>query len=284
MPVERRLIRESKMYKLGLAHLTALNLNPAQLLELAAEVGFSSVGLRLIRVNEESPGYPLMDDPQMMRETLAAIKNTGVSVNDIEFLRIFPQTRPEDYLGFLDAGAELGAKHVIFAPYDEDLARFAQTLGRFAELCNERSLQANLEFFPWTPVKDLDSCWQVIQESGSNFSILIDPLHFDRSHSRIDLLASLPSDRLRFAQLCDAPVKADYSTEELFLAARAERLAPGQGQIDLKAILDQLPTDIPISLEIPQLGREQSLGTREVVKALFDDTQKYLEEIRFQQT
>ena len=57
---------------LSLAHLTAIDLPPPDLIRAAAEAGFDAVGLRLIRVNEVSPGYPLMDDPAAMRETRAA--------------------------------------------------------------------------------------------------------------------------------------------------------------------------------------------------------------------
>ena len=45
------------------------------------------VGLRLIAVNDTTPGYPLMDDPALMRATKAALASTGLSVLDIEFVK-----------------------------------------------------------------------------------------------------------------------------------------------------------------------------------------------------
>src|ERR1700732_662032 len=75
----------------SLAHLTAVVLSPPELIRVAARTGYSTVGLRLIAVTPDSPGYPLMDDPAGLRETKAAIAETGVNVLDIEFVRITPE-------------------------------------------------------------------------------------------------------------------------------------------------------------------------------------------------
>ena len=58
----------------------------------AADAGFDAVGLRLIRVTDTSLGYPLMHDPAIMRSTKAALTDTGLRVNDIEFAKIEPDT------------------------------------------------------------------------------------------------------------------------------------------------------------------------------------------------
>ena len=48
--------------------------------------------------------------------------DTGVGVLDIEFVRITPEIDVEALEPFLAVGAELGARHLITAPYDPDLA------------------------------------------------------------------------------------------------------------------------------------------------------------------
>ena len=58
---------------------------------MAARTGYQYVGLRLIAVPETTPGYPLMDDPAMMRDTKVALADTGVRVLDIEFVKITPE-------------------------------------------------------------------------------------------------------------------------------------------------------------------------------------------------
>lgn len=242
------------MRRLSVAHLTALHLAPPALVEAAAAAGFDAVGLRLIQVTPTSPGYPLMDDPGMMRATKAALSATGIAVDDIEFVKITPEIDLDALNPVLDAGAELGARHIIASPYDDDLSRLSDRLAALHAAARARGLSAVLEFFPWTVVPDLAACRAMVETAGPGVGILVDSLHFDRSGSSLSDLAAIPADRLPFAHLCDAPVAPPYTTEELLRAAREDRLAPGDGDIDLGAFLAALPPDLPLGLEIPLAG------------------------------
>ena len=236
--------------KLSVAHLTAIDLAPAALIRVAAEAGFDGVGLRLLQVTPDSPGYPLSDHTEL-RETRKALRDTGIEVADIEFLRLTPEFRLAEVLPTLDTGAELAARHVIAAPYDSDLSRLADRLAALAEAAEDRGLRAVLEFFPWTPVPDLATCRQVVEAAGPLPGLLVDSLHFDRSASTLAELAAVPKERLPFAHLCDALVQPRYTEEELLDTARRERLPPGEGEIALTNLLRSLPRDIPLGLEIP---------------------------------
>src|SRR3954465_7942289 len=134
----------------SLAHLTVLDLPPPEMVQVAARTGYKFVGLRLIAVMDATPGYPLMHDRAMMRATKAALADTGIRVLDIEFVKITPEIDVAGLEPFVAAGAELGAKHIITAPYDPDLARLADRLGSIHDLANRHGLSAVLEFFPWT--------------------------------------------------------------------------------------------------------------------------------------
>lgn len=246
--------------QVSLAHLTALDLPPPKLIEAAAKAGFDAVGLRLIRVTDTTPGYPLMRETKMMAETKAALRDTGLSVSDIEFVKIEPQTDVSRLVPFLDAGAELGAREVICAPYDPDLNRLADTLGKISELGKIRGLGVSLEFFPWTVVPDLASAHRIVENAGPDVAILVDTLHFDRSGSSLSELQKLPGHRMRLAHLCDAPVQQSYTTDDLLFTARGERLPPGEGQIDLIPILASLPKSMPIGLEVPMVSRVADVG------------------------
>jgi sugar phosphate isomerase/epimerase len=236
----------------SLAHLTVVGLAPPEMIRVAARTGYSTVGLRLIRVTDTTPGYPLMDDPAMMRDTRAAMAETGVGVLDIEFVRITPEFDVAALQPFLAAGAELGARHVIAAPYDPDLSRLADRLGALAERAAAYGLGAVLEFFPWTAVPDLGAAIALVAATGRpEVGILVDTLHFDRSNSRPEDLERLPPARLPFVHVCDAPVQGSYTTEELLHAGRAERLPPGEGGIDIGRILAAMPPGIPVALEVP---------------------------------
>lgn len=63
----------------SLAHPTVLDLPPPEMLRVAARTGYRTVGLRLLRVTDTTPGYPLMHDPAMMRATIRVVEATGRS-------------------------------------------------------------------------------------------------------------------------------------------------------------------------------------------------------------
>ena len=266
-------------HPISLAHLTVIDLPPPAMIRLAAELGYDAVGLRLIRVTPDSPGYPLMDDAPMMRATRRALAETGLRVQDIEFVRIGPDFDLPPLAGFLAAGAELGARQVICAPYDPDLARLADNLARMAAACRAHGLQAVLEFFPWTPVPDLATALDVVAASGDpDLGVLVDTLHFNRSRSQLpDLIRALP--RMPFLHLCDAPVQPAYTTEELFFAGRVERLPPGHGEIALTPILTALPDAMPITLEVPMTALSAAQGPRAVAALAIEATRKLLRDL-----
>ncbi len=261
---------------ISLAHLTAIDLAPPRLIEAAAKAGFDAVGLRLIRVTDTSPGYPLMQNQAMLSHTKAALRDTGLRVSDIEFVKIEPETDVSSLEPFLDTGAELGAHEVICAPYDPNLQRLAETLGRLSDAARARGLNVSLEFFPWTVVPDLFTAVRVVEMAGPDIGILVDALHFDRSCSAVDDLRDLTPDRLRLAHLCDAPVQESYSTEQLLHTARAERLPLGEGQIDLRSILAALPDSIPIGIEVPMAHYTATQGIDAVLNRVMSATKSVL--------
>jgi sugar phosphate isomerase/epimerase len=249
----------------SLAHLTVLDLPPTGAVRVAARTGYQYVGLRLIAVTDTTPGYPLMDDPAMMRDTKAALVDTGVRVLDIEFVKITPEIEVANLERFVAAGAGLGAKYVITAPYDPNLTRLADRLGAISDLSARYGLRAVLEFFPWTVVPDLGTAVQVVEAAGrTQTGILVDTLHFNRSGSRFEQLDSIPTSRLPFVHVCDAPVKDAYTTEELLHAGRAERLPPGEGEIDIRSILRHMPPGIPVALEVPMTAMRAVEGAEAV--------------------
>lgn len=238
------------------------------------------MGLRLLRVTDASPGYPLMSDPALMRATKRALDATGLTVSDIEFVRISPETNPATLQPFLDAGAELGARHVIAAPYDPDLGRLADRLGTLSGLAAQRGLCVVLEFFPWTVVPDLASALAVSQAAGEQVGVLVDSLHFDRSGSSLDLLSMVPQARLPFAHLADAAVNPPYTEADLLETARDERLAPGEGCIDLRGFVNALPSNLPLQVEVPMTRMTSTKGADAVLQHVADASRRLLADLR----
>src|SRR5215207_10073174 len=99
---------------LSLAHLTVLDTTPPELVTVAAEAGFRTVGIRLTATPSVGvPPYDMLRDGPVLRDTLARLRDTGVSVLDTEFLRFEPDQPVGVPDGFLDVSARLGAKYVL---------------------------------------------------------------------------------------------------------------------------------------------------------------------------
>lgn len=249
---------------LSLAHLTVLDLPPPAVIRVAGAAGCRAAGLRLLPVAPGAAGYPLQDDPPLLRETLAAMAETGVAVADLEIAMLRPETRIADFLPFFEAGARLGARHVLVAGYDPEEARLTATFAAFCEAAAPFGLTGDLEFMPWTSTPDLAAAIRVVRGAAQpNGGILVDALHFDRSLSRVENLAALPREWLHYWQLCDAPTERPATTEGLLHTARAERLFPGEGGLDLPPLIRAMPAEIPVSLEIPTLALARTVGPEE---------------------
>ena len=121
---------------------------------------------------------------------------------------------------------------------------------------------------------------RIVEAAGRrNAGLVIDPIHFDRGGSRVEEIATAPSGRLRYMQLCDAPALRPRDTETLLHQARAERMMPGDGGLDLAGILRNVPPDIPISLEIPMRTLTQSMPAVARTRQMLAKTRTLLQRI-----
>ena len=253
------------MIAFSLAHLTVLSLPPPEVLRVAARTGYRSVGLRLLAAPGALPVYPLMHDAALLRATRAAMAETGIAVLDIELVRLTPDSDVTSLEPFIAAGAELGARYVITAPYDPDHTRLADRLGALTDLAGPYGLRPVLEFFPWTTVPTLAAAVAIVDAAGRDGTgILVDTLHFNRSGSTLADLDAMPAARLPFIHVADAMVRPGYTTEELLHAGRVERLPPGEGEIDIKTIVSHMPPRIPLALEVPMTALTAAIGPEAV--------------------
>lgn len=251
------------MPSFSLAALTVLELAPPALVDVAAACGYEHVGIRLLPATPGGVAYPLMDDEASLKETLARIDATGVTVADLEVVALRPETEIAGFSAFFETGARLGAKHILVAAYDPELDRFADRFAAFCEAAAPFGLSADLEFMPWTAVPDLATAWRIVDKvDKANAGVLVDALHFDRSGSSIGDLGKIPTDRLHYWQLCDGPAERPATTEAMMLAARTERMFPGEGGIDLVTLARAMPADITISVEVPTLKLAKTMDAR----------------------
>lgn len=246
---------------ISLAALTVLELTPPEMVSCAAEAGFSHVGIRLIPATPTEPQYDLVGDTPMRREVERRLADTGTAVLDVEIFRLKPETRVADFEATIACAAHLGARALLVAGNDPDESRLTDRFAAFCDLAASHGLTANLEFMPWTDAKDLVQATRVVTAAGRrNGGVLIDPFHLSRSRSRIDDIAAIPPAHLHFMQFCDVPAEVPPTMDAILAEARAERLFPGDGGLDLRGLLHALPPDLPISVEVPTHSLARSLG------------------------
>lgn len=236
----------------SLSFLTLADVSPVEAVKIADQCGYTAVGLRLLPAAPNEANYPILTDLALIKETQIVLQDTGVKVADVEIIRITPEFEPKKYLQFLDVAQQLGAKHILIAGNDPEQARLTQNFAAFCELSKQYGLSCDLEFMPWTNVKNLVQAEQIINASGQdNAAILIDSLHFARSDSTLEQVKALDASCLNYVQLCDGLADYDSSDEGLIKIARSNRLVPGQGEIDLISLIRALPANITLAAEVP---------------------------------
>ena len=262
----------------SLAYLTANASTVPQAVHIADELGYAYVGLR---VQPNGPGAPyqtLIGDAAVLRETQAVMRDTGVGVYDLEIIRIGEQFNVVDHAALMDIGQTLGAKAVLIAADDTNESRLVDNYARLCDAMQPFGLTADLEFMPWTAVKDAKSAIRVIELAGrpSNAGILVDALHFGRSTTTLQDIAAIPRELLHYAQMCDAQAGLNFTTEELIHTARQERLLPGEGNINVTGLFATLPQGLPVSVEIVNLERSKPIGDKAWAELCLNATKKVL--------
>jgi sugar phosphate isomerase/epimerase len=228
--------------KIGLAALTVLELPAAEQVLVAAQAGYTHVGLRLIPVANQV--LPPFDVGEVERR----LADTGVRVLDLEIFRLSPETKVADFEPALSTASRLGASELLVHGADADESRLIENFGRLCDLAARYRLVANLEPMPWVEIANVAKAKRVLDQAArSNSALLVDAIHFFRAGDRF---AEIPK-RLNYMQLCDARPERPADMQEIIRQARADRLFPGEGGLDLQGLMRALPADLPISVEIP---------------------------------
>lgn len=264
----------------SLAQLTAVHASPPQLMRIAAATGYDHVGLRLLEVTG-GDAWPLASDPRLLRETRTVMAETGVSILDVELVRLTPEFDLESLRPTMDVAAELGVRHILTQAHDADWARLVHNFGSLCDLLASYSLTAEVEFLTWTKMRDVENVMRLLGAANrQNVGIAIDSLHFYRSGCRPESLRNVPQHLFHFIQISDAPAAGPTSVEGLIFAARENRFDPGAGELDLRSLLLELPPDISIAVEIPNRRLAARMSDEERAKSALEATRNLVQEVK----
>lgn len=261
----------------SLAYLTLLGCPPPEMTYIAGRAGYDFVSLRPIYMGlPNEPNFDLAANPQLLAQTRAALKSTGVKLLDIELARIQDGLNPKQYEPALIVGAELGAKHVISSIWTNNRAFAVDCYAQLCEMARPLGLTIDLEFVTFASVRNLQEALEVLRTvKAPNGGLLVDTLHFSRSRVKLDELKAVPREWIHFAHVCDGPPEIPTTNEELIRVAREARLYPGEGGIDVASILGRLPA-VPYSIEIPNLARSKEQGFAEHAFRCLAQTKAYV--------
>jgi sugar phosphate isomerase/epimerase len=252
--------------QIALAALTVLELPPPEQVAVAAQAGYSHVGLRIIPVAGQT--LPAFEQRELERR----LADTGIRVLDVEVFRLDENTKVAQFEPALALAARLKATEILVHGADAEERRLADTLSQLCELAARYGINANIEPMPWVEVSTVAKARRVLDRAAmKNAALLVDPIHFFRADNSFDDLRGAP---LRYLQFCDAHPGHPTEVQELIRQARGDRLFPGEGALDLRGLMRALPDGLPMSLEVPHAG---GLDARERAQRALSATRKFLE-------
>jgi sugar phosphate isomerase/epimerase len=262
----------------SLAHLTVLGCPPPEMSYIAAMAGYDYVSIRPIYMGlPGEPNYDLAANKEMLKQTKRALEDTGIKLLDIELARVYDGVDPKRYLPAMEVAAELGGKHILSSIWTTDRNCYMEKFAELCDLAKPFGLTVDLEFVPIACVSDLAGTVDVLRTvNRENAGIMIDTHHFHRSRDRVEDLGTLPREWFHFAHLCDAPPEIPTEQDEMTRILREARLYCGEGGIDIKSILGQMP-EIPCSIELPNLERVKEFGYAEHARRCLQAAKTYLD-------
>lgn len=267
-----------RVYPIGIAPLSLIELTPPNRVSCAAEAGYSSIGMRLVPATPTEAKYDLVSkDSAMRKATVQRLKETGLKVLDIVIIRFNEQFKADALKPVMESAADLGATRALVAGNDKNLER---TVEQFAALCDVAKpfgITCAIEFMPFTEVKSLKQASELIKKvNRPNAGIVFDLMRYHYSGSTIDDIKNTPPEYISYAQMCDGALNPPTTNEELIHHARGLRESPGKGAIDIVSVMKALPKNLPVSVERVNERFAYSMSPLARAKEYFEDTQKIL--------
>jgi len=237
---------------LGVAHFSAIDVEPAKFVSMAAAAGFSSVGLRLHPAFPGAPYYELPARSEVAREVKTRLNGEGISLYDIEFVVIGPDFDPDALTPMLAAASALGARRLSVCGDDPDRGRLVANFVALCDLAAAFGMGVDLENMGWRTVASFHDSLTIVQESNrDNAGALVDALHFFRNGGQTKDVSAAPQGMVKSVQLCDARGPAPITADQMVSEARTGRFAPGLGALPVASLIKVLPAGAAVSVEVP---------------------------------
>ena len=148
-------------------------------------------------------------------------------------------------------------------------------MAQMCDLARDYNIAVDIEFMPFRPVKTFTDALGVVRRADRpNAHIMVDALHVFRSNSSLDDIRKADRRFLGTFQICDAP-RDPPPADQLATEARTRRLLPGHGGLPLWELIDALPADIPVGVELPIASQFPQLDPQARMQLMARSTREF---------
>jgi sugar phosphate isomerase/epimerase len=227
--------------RLSLAAGSVLDASAHEVVSVAAAAGFDAVGLRM-------SGPHAVESREQRRRLRRLADELGVVIHDVEVHRIGVDGdgAEPDPVPLLDAAADVGAAFVLVVSDLPDAGRTRDALAAVVARAHDVGQRVGLEYMAWTTPSEPAAAIETAVATGA--WLVVDLLHHLRVGAGVDELDDVvASGRLGWVQVSDGPRTAPT---DLLYEARHARLPPGEGELPLAELLERLPDDVTVSVEV----------------------------------
>lgn len=250
-----------------LAHFSLRNASWPDRCAAARAAGFDAIGLYIGEYSR------LRAEGRTDADLLAVLAEHEMRVGEVEALPMFGDAQVEP---FLHLCATFHPDRIqVNPPFrgEVDRAAAADWLGAVADRAALFGTSLSIEFLPFTDIADAASAAEIVERAGRpNLGLCVDSWHVFRGAGLLSLVGLDPATVLS-VQFNDGPLEPvlpDYVQDCLH-----HREPPGEGEFDLRAFLELLPRDVPMSVEVIDDDLD-ALTPLAAAAVLMGETRRYL--------
>jgi sugar phosphate isomerase/epimerase len=142
----------------------------------------------------------------------------------------FAGVSTDDALRMCEALGVTSLSAIATGSSDVPVPELAGYLARLCDRAARFGARVHLEFIPFTIVATLRTAWDLVRAADRpNGGLVFDTWHFFRGDPQLDVLETIPGDRIFQIQLDDAPAQPQGPLRQ----ETSRRLLPGDGDLDL---------------------------------------------------
>ncbi|WP_166875122.1 sugar phosphate isomerase/epimerase [Salinibacterium sp. ZJ450] len=253
--------------QVGLEGFTFPELGPLALIDLAAQTGYTHVGVRLIDPATNSPTLT----PGEARQVRAHARERGIALYGADIIDLEGDNAA--WTKSFSTLAACGITRLSSFSRGADMASARRLFRDFVAQGRDFEITPHLEPVSYFGVSSIGVVADLISDAGGG-GITLDTLHFGRAGEDVALLSELARSIPIWLQVCDGPpeeelIPAAATVEERTALLRhesiARRLPPGEGVCGVPDVVRAVRKNAPaeelvIMVEAPDHERVRRIG------------------------